>query len=267
MLSDSVLKKIENGEINSRRKLYKITGRSKKLMAWLNENNFLMPTKWTKEAFVFELNKKGMIVAQEDWNLVRLAKRFYGRWNNALMDVFGEVNQHTYIELTDNDLLDTIKKFVLKYQRLPLREEFDGSSLDRPYFETFTKRFKVSKWSEVLSLISLTKVYFNSSKNSYGKTIIHNGILYFSTQEYLIGKYLEENNILFEKEVPYENCKYIFDFKLLELNAFIEYYGISTKEYKERIELKRKMYDGRKVIEIFKHDNTIKKLALEVQRL
>ena len=41
LLDTNVLEKIEKGEIASRRQLYKFTGRSKKLLQWLNDNKVL----------------------------------------------------------------------------------------------------------------------------------------------------------------------------------------------------------------------------------
>lgn len=268
MLNKEILYKIENNEITSRRQLYKITGRSKKLLQWLNDNNILIPNVWTKEKFIYELKKTGKIKANENWNLYRLAKKYYGTWNKALEEVFGEVNQHRYTELTNEDLISKIRNFIIKYKRLPLREEFNGTTYDLPYYETIIKRLNVQKWSEVFKFIDLSNIsYFYDNKHGTGKIIIDDDIVYFSSQEYLIGKYLKENNIKFEKEVPYKNCNYIFDFYLPNKDVYIEYYGLATKEYKQRIKEKQKKYSGRKVIEIFKHDNTIKKLALEVQRL
>lgn len=268
MLSKEILLKIENKEITSRRSLYSLVGRSKKLLQWLNDNEVLVPSVWTKEMFDFELKKLGKIKASENWNMFRLSKRFYGTWNNALESVLSEVNQHRYTHLSSEDLKQTIINYVIKYKRLPLREEFNGSSYIYPYWESIVKRLGVKKWSDIYGKIDLSNItYYNDKKHGTGRVYVFEGVVYLSHQEYLIGKYLTKNEISFEKEVPYENCNYIFDFYLKDFNVYIEYYGMGTPEYKLRIEEKRKMYNGRKVIEIFKHDNTINKLDLEVQRL
>ncbi len=190
------------------------------------------------------------------------AKKHFGSWNKALKDVLGEVNQNRYGPNIGNKIID----FVKKYQRLPLRKEFDGDKW--PYWEAVTASLGVKKWSEVFSVIDLTKIkYFHNTKHGYGSIFLYDNKIYLSREEFLIGKYLTEHNILFEKEVPYGNSNNVFDFYLTDFDAYIEYFGIATKDYKNRIEEKRKFYNGRIVIEIFKHDNTIKKLALEVQRL
>ena len=272
---NSILEKVKNGEINSRRQIYRITGRSKKLLNYLNENKILIPKKWYIETFIFEMKKFKEInnripVANEHWNFVRLAKRFYGTWNNALNKIFGIVNQYRYDELTDEMLKKTIINFIKKFQRIPLREEFDGSSYEKPFWSAFINRIEIKKWSEIIKFCvegNKTIFHFSEKRNGFGRIILYNGKVYLSNKEYLIGKYLTENNIEFDKEVEYENAPYIFDFKLIKYNVFIEYYGIATDEYKARIEKKRKFYNGRKVIEIFKHENTIKKLDEEVQRL
>jgi hypothetical protein len=268
MLSKELLDQIESGEITSRRQLYRIVGRSRKLLQWLNDNEILIPTTWTKEMFHREMKKRGIYRARDDWNMVRLAQRFYGSWNNALYAIFGEVNQSRYTYLSEEELKQTITDYIIKYKRLPLREEFNGSSKGRPYWEAILNRLNLSKWSDVFGVLDLSNVqYFHDKKHGLGRVYLYEGKVYLSRQEYLIGKYLTENQILFEKEVPYGNCGYIFDFYLVDYDVYIEYYGITTKEYKQRVEQKRQMYGDRKVIEIFKHDNTINKIALEVQRL
>jgi len=268
MIDNSLVNKINKGEISSRRQLYKVVGRSRKLLQWLNDNNVLVPRKWTKEKFDMELLKVDNTRAQDNWNLVRIARRFYGTWNNALRDVLGVINQHRYNELTDEDLKQSIVRYVTKYKRLPLREEFNGRSYEFPDWESIATRLGFKKWSDVLGSIDLSSVqYYNDTKHGTGKVYIYNGITYLSRQEYLIGKFLTKRGVLFKKEVPYDNCGYVFDFKLLDHNVYIEYYGMATVDYMKRVEKKRKMYAGRKVIEIFKHDNTIGKLDLEVQRL
>lgn len=194
--------------------------------------------------------------------LTSRAQRYFGSWNKALKEVFGEVSQNRYGPNVSNK----VKDFIKKYQRLPLREEFNGKNW--PYWESVIHSLNVQKWSDIFKYIDLTGlVYFYNTKHGYGSIHLLGENIYLSKQEYLIGKYLTSKNINFEKEVPYKNSKYIFDFYLPDYNVYIEYYGIGTKDYKKRIKQKRNFYNGRTVIEIFKHDNTIKKLDLEVQRL
>ena len=270
VLSEEILKKIKRGEITSRRQIYKIRGRSKKLIQWLNDNEILVPTKtkWSKERIIKEIQRQENPKAANDYNLAKQAWKHFGSWNNALYTATGKINQYRYTELSDEEMLKKITFFIKKFRRLPLREEFDGSSLDRPYWEAFIIRFNISKWSDVFGLIDLTGIeYYFDKKHGFGTVILFDEKVFLSRQEYLIAKYLVENSIDYEKEVPYGNSNYIFDFYLPKYNTYIEYYGIETSDYKKRIDEKRNFYNGRKVIEIFKHDNTIKKLDLEVQRL
>lgn len=270
MLDTNVLEKIEKGEIASRRQLYKFTGRSKKLLQWLNDNKVLVPKKISKELFILKLKehyeKCGTALSKDSNALICQAQKFYGTWNNALKEVLGIVNQQRYGSA--EELKGKVVDFIVKYKRLPLREEFNGSCEELPYWEAITSKLGVKKWSEIFSKIDLSGIsYFFDKKHGTGVVRIYNGVVYLSNQEYLIGKFLTEKNIEFEKEVPYDNCNYVFDFYLKDYDVYIEYYGLETVDYKRRIEEKRKKYNGRKVLEIFKHDNTIAKLALEVQRL
>lgn len=273
MLSEEVLCKISNGEISSRRQLYKLKGRSKSLRKWLDSKELLMPYKWSKERVKNHLldfyDKNGRLpLASDNWNVTARAQRYYGGWNNALSEVFGELNQNRYSELTDRELLDTVHSFVKKYGRIPLRSEFDGESVETPYWESFKRIEGISKWSDVFRYIDLADIkYYHDKKHGTGRVVVYNDVVYLSNQEYLIGRYLTDNGINFEKEVPYDNSNHVFDFYLVDYDVYIEYYGLATKEYETRIAEKRSYYNDRRVIEIFKHDNTIKKLALEVQRL
>lgn len=273
MLSEEIIARIKNGEIKSRRQLYTHVRKSKELIQYLNDNQIMMPKQWTKEMFNYQLKfletSGKSILANDNKELWRVATRFYGTWDNALEAVLHKTNQYMYTEMTDSQLLDTIRNYIIKYKRLPLRSEFDGRSYEYPYFESIISRFKVKRFSDLFKMIDLKDVkYYHDINHGTGKIRIDdNGVVYLSNQEYLIGKYLNERGIKFEKEVPYGNCGYIFDFYIPQFNVYIEYYGLATTEYKKRISERQKMYNGRKVIEIYKHENTIKKLDLEVQRL
>ena len=272
MLSEYILTKISNGEITSRRQIYQYTRKSKELIQYLNDNDILVPKRYTKEMFdqrLKELEKSGKsTLSKDNVALVSLSKRFYGTWDKALESVLHKTNQHVYNELSDAQMLATIRNYCIKYKRLPLRSEFDGSSYERPHYESFITRFKLKRFSDIYKFVDLNDVvYYHDTRHGTGKVYLYNDIVYLSHQEYLIGKYLTDHNIKFEKEVPYGNCKYIFDFYLCDFDVYIEYHSMATKAYKDNILKKKKKYNGRRVIEIFKHDNTIKKLDEEVQRL
>lgn len=234
----------------------------------MDENNILMPDRWTKTTIAARMTDLyetlgRMPTSMDDRALAGHAKRKFGSWNQALMDVFGSINQARYDSYANEELLNILQKFIDDNGRVPRRDEFDGKKY--PYFEAYFHRFSKNKWGDIIMMVDTSRAKL--SKHGFGRVYVHNGIKYLSHGEYLIGKYLSDNNIAFEKEVPYENCGAIFDFFLPELNVYIEYYGIATPDYKARIAYKQSKYAGRRVIEIFKHDNTLKKLDSEVQRL
>lgn len=271
MLSSELLEKIASGEIGSRRQLYKVTGRSISLRKWLDEKGLLMPNWATKESVtgrMLELQSElGRLPrAQDDWGNARAAQRVFGSWNNAMDMIFSEVTQKRYANLEDEELLGLVRKFAVKYQRLPLREEFDGK--EWPYFEAYFTRFKVTRWADVVAICDLSGLRLYDQKHGYGKLHLYGGKVYLSHHEMLIGRYLTEAGIEFIQEVPYGGeTAHRFDFFIPSRNIYIEYYGIQTDDYRARITEKRKLYGDREVLEIFKHDNTIDKLSRKVQRL
>ena len=272
MLSEQILDKINKGEIKSRRQLYRNVGRSKKLISWLNDNKILIPSKWDKGRVKSELlileKELGRIPLPKDNDALALrAQKYYGKWDGAIKETFGIISDNRYDYLSDDKLIKIIVDYIKKYQKLPLREDFDGSSDERPCWKVYCNRFNIKRWSDIFGMLDLSGIKIFKNNHGFGKVTVLNGITFLSGQELLIGKYLFNNNFKFEKEVPYQNSNYIFDFFLTDLDVYIEYYGISTNDYIEMINEKRKFYNGRRVIEIFKHDNTIAKLDSEVQRL
>jgi hypothetical protein len=226
---------------------------------------------WTEERIADTLRKKAQELGRKPTAqempaaFVKSAQKRFGSWNKALKYSFGSVTQARYGEITNQELLEIIRDFVKKYHRLPQRQEFDGKNY--PYFESYLTRFGVTRWADILKLVDLEGLTYYANKHGYGKLIHYKGVTYLSREEYLIGKYLSDNDIAFEKEVPYGNAPYVFDFFLPEHQVYIEYYGIATKEYKEVCAKKRQSYGDRRVIEIYKHENTVKTLALKLQRL
>ena len=270
MLNSEILEKIESGEITSRRQVYSIVGRSKRLRVWMDEQNLLMPKRWDRQSVItrlrdfYEANGR-MPVAMDDWSLAKRAQEHFGSWNEAVFQAFGTYNQRRYDHYSDDELLGFIRDYVKTYSRLPLREEFDGSRY--PYFEVYTSRFGKTRWAEVLVLAGVQDIKHHA-KHGYGSIQEHNGRIYLSRQEMLIGRYLEGQGLDFEQEVAYgEGSNYRFDFYIPSLDIYIEYYGLATDEYRTRVEAKRAAYNGRRVVEVFKHDNTVGKVASEVQRL
>lgn len=200
--------------------------------------------------------------SKDDAKLTARVQRSFGSWNKGLKYTFGEINQARYKGAPEQ----WIRDFVSKHQRLPLRQEFDGE--DWPYWEYLTNQMGVTKWSQVLERVDLSDLSYRfSTSHGFGTLRKVHGYVCFSNEEASIVRYLVINNIDFEKEVPYGNSEHFFDFYLPEFDVYVEYYGIATEDYLNRVEIKRQYYDERKVVEIFKHDNTIGRLDSEVQRL
>lgn len=270
MLTEEMLEKIASGEVSSRRQVYSVVGRSKRLRQWMDENKVLMPKRYNKQTLITRLRdfyeREGrMPVAMDDWTLAKRCQEHFGSWNEAIFQAFGTYNQKRYDHFSDEEMLGFVTDYIKTNQRLPLREEFDGGRL--PYFEAITSRFGLSKWSEVLVLAGAENMSHYPGKRGWGKVHAENGRIYLSRQEMLIGRYLDSKGLEFEQEVPYGSGNYRFDFFVPHYDVYIEYYGIATGEYLERVERKRDLYAGRYVIEIFKHENTVGKLDSEVQRL
>lgn len=264
MLSKEILQKIESKEIKSRQQLYShIGGRSKKKLQWLNDNEILLPRDVSKNAIINELKQlkeklNRLPISSDDWGLTRLCQTHFGGWNIALKECFGEVNQKRYVITIDN-IVNEVEKFISQYGRIPLRYDFDGKQL--PYFEAVVTGLKLKNWSELYLLKEFDHIMDNHRKHGFGQISIFEGKLYLSSKELEIGKFLYCRGINFEKEVPYQDSNNIFDFFIPSLNVYIEYYGIKTEEYENRIKEKRKHYGDLNVFEIFKYDNIEEKLV------
>lgn len=270
MLQKEVIQKIHDGTITSRKQLYRVVGRSKELRRWLDERELLLPPRWDKQkirqAIRTFFEDTGRIPKAGDVSsaLLSAAIRHYGTWNEALFDAVESLNQKRYTSVSTEFLLKILQEYIVTYQKVPMRSEFDG--ITYPYWEVYTNRLGVRKWSDVIGRVDLSNVRVYA-RHGWGTIHHFNGNVYLSREELLIGTYLTEQNIVFEKEVPYGNASFVFDFYLPEYDVYVEYYGIGTNDYRNTIDKKRAMYSGRSVIEIFKHENTLKKLSLEIQRL
>jgi len=216
---------------------------------------------WNKELILLrirdlqiQLNRKPK--SSDNWGITSAAQKYFGSWNKALQIATGSVNKKRYL---DEYLKTSVTAFISVHHRLPLREEFDGQ--EYPYWEAVANYWGETKWSNIYKHINLSNLIIKfNKKHGTGFISVFDNNLYLSHQELLIGKYLTKNHIVFKKEVPYENSLHIFDFYLSELNVYIEYYGLATEDYQNKISEKRKFYNDRIVWEIFKHDNTVKKL-------
>lgn len=264
---------ILKGNFQSRRQIWReVTSRTPQKIKWLNDNKICVPVTYTNQDVLRELRGIKTILGriptsiEAGEKLTSRAQRKFGSWNEALFQAFGEVTQKRYSHLTDDDLKEIITDYVKTYQRLPMRSEFDGTKY--PDYETLVRRLGVKNWTEVLGSVDLRGITYYASRG-YGRIRKYKGRVYVSNQEFLIGKWLTDHDYEFEQEVRYnDHTQFRFDFYIPSINLYIEYYGLShLPEYQSRMEQKRLEYNGRNVLEIFKHDNTIKKLSCKVQRL
>lgn len=273
MFTEDQQKRILSGEFSSRREVYDACGgRSRKKIIWLNEHDVLVPKTYTSEDVLREIRRHASELGEPPTSsqvgsaLLCRAQNKFGSWNEALYRATGKYKQKRYAHLSNDDLKEILIGFVKKYQRLPLRSEFNGERF--PDYETYVRRFGCKNWTEVIGTLSLEGITYYS-QHGMGKIHSYEGRFFLSHKEYLIGRWLINQHIVFEQEVPYGGkTNFRFDFYLPLLGAYVEYYGLShIPEYAERIKEKQRHYCGRRVIEIYKHDNILKKLALEVQRL
>lgn len=217
MLSDDIITKIKDGEINSRRQLYKIVGRSKEVIEYLNTMNLLIP----------ETKSRIKIVPIPDLNTI----------------------------------IKQIIKHIIKYKRLPCKE-------DIPNWGNLCKKYN-RKFSEIFEFIDLTGIqYYYTEK--YGKIYKYDNKVYLSHSEYIIGKYLTNNNIKFEKEVEYNGID--LDFYLPDYDLYIVTKPSSTAHKTNKSQnvlpnVKRTELKTVVILEIYKHDNTIKKLDTHLKKL
>lgn len=271
--SEEIHELISKGIIKSRRALWPyIGGKTKEKRQWLNKNGVLMPTKANKTL----LRQKMLEYFSESGELPKAstigapylgwAIKLYGTWNDALLDVFGTLNQARYSKYSEIELCSFVLNYVLENKSIPSREVFDGKEL--PYFETYYTRLKIKPWSKVVEYCVptfLLKEY--SSTYGTGKSIYDDGVYYYSSKEHEIGKFLKAHDLTFSKEVDYlDDSGYLFDFCLTDFDVYIEYYGLATESYLNRVKEKRSHYGACDVIEVFKNDYVIDILREELQK-
>lgn len=266
--ADYVLSLLEDNKIKTRQSLWNyLHGRTADKLRWADEAEVLLPRP-TKDAVIAELkslSENGMSVpsSKAPGRLINWTVYYFGSWLSAQRELFNEDTKKFWY-LTQEELRQCLESFVPTHSRLPLRQEFDGVSY--PYWESYTIRFGFSSWAEVLSTL-LPDGEYQTTKHGTGNRFIYNNVLYLSTQELIIGQTLTSLRVSFTKEVPYsKSCKYLFDFYLVDYDVYIEYYGLATSEYLERVSEKRQFYGSRDVIEIFKKDDTRTVLLSELKK-
>lgn len=154
------------------------------------------------------------------------------RKNFAKRNIIISCKKLTY---TDEELLNSIRLFVEKYERVPQIRDFEKSSF--PNRETIKDRF--GSWNKAIELAGFTANY----NNGLGTRIFGlDGILYRSSYEakfankHLYGK---ENYIY---ELKYPNHNKFYDFYLPDKDIYIEIDGgLRPEVTQEKIEINKQL--------------------------
>lgn len=264
--------RLAHGEFPSRRAFYRAAGgRTSHTVDWLDQHGWLMPATRTGEdvrrALRRRANQLGRLPepSEVDAGLVAAARRKFGSWTEALFQATGDPGLGRYDHLGDDDLLGFIRDFARRYQRLPAASVFDGVAY--PPVALYTARFGVRTWDEVLGLVDLTGVR-TFDQGGWGTVRVDRGQVYLSHRAYLIGRYLSDQGIAFRQAVSGDDgTDFTFDFHLPVHHCYVIIHDGGTPEPRARHAAGRARAAGHRVVDIFPHDNTVGKLATEVQRL
>jgi hypothetical protein len=213
-------------------------------------------TKDEVDNYIKDVYKKGLPTIATAHHCVRTSSRkYYKTWNDYLKENGIPVNQNRY-SITKEQAIQLLRDFYQNKKVVPNREDFDGKDTSTPYYGAILDAMCVDNWSKVLEIVGLSH-----KKHGRGYISIEDGVMYLSDKEREIGRLCKLYGFTFDKEVPYGNSKFRFDFYIKEINMYIEYYGLSTPEYMERVATKRRFYANRFVLEIFKGEDIQHKLS------
>jgi hypothetical protein len=270
-ISPELMARLASGEFPSRRAFYRAAGgRTSHTVDWLDQHGWLMPATRTREdvrrALRRRANQLGRLPdpAEVDAGLVAAAGRKFGSWTEALFQATGDPGLERYRHLANDDLLGLIRDFAVRYQRLPAAAVFDGIAY--PPVALYITRFGVRTWDEVLGLVDLTGVR-TFDQGGWGTVRIDRGHVYLSRRAYLIGRYLTDQGIVFQQSVPGDSADFVFDFFLPDRDCYVVLHDAGTPEPRALAAASRARAASHRVVDIFPHDNTVGKLATEVQRL
>jgi len=140
-------------------------------------------------------------------------------------------------------LLNKIREFYLKYERIPLKREFN-------LYETYQRNF--GSWNNAIKLAGFEPNQVVFSK----KFIAKDGHVCDSYAEKIIDDWLSKYRISHKKNLLYQNTRMTADFSVK--NIRIEYFGLfgENKLYDETIFRKRKFCQEKnlKLVEIYPAD-------------
>lgn len=271
-LSAGVLARLERGEFSSRRALYRAAGgRTSQTVDWLDQHGWLLTATRNGEdvrrALRRRANQLGRLPEEPEVDpaLAAAARRKFGSWAEVLYQATGDPGLGRYDHLPDEHLLGLIQDFARRYQRLPPPSRFDGVAY--PPVALYTARFGVRTWDEVLGLVNLAGVR-TFDQGGWGTLRVDCGQVYLSHRAALVGRYLTGLGVAFQQAVPAgDGAAFRFDFYLPARDCYVVLHRGGTPEPGAVAATARARANGRAVIEIFPHDNTVGKLATEVQRL
>lgn len=223
------------------------------------QSNGLLMKAYTKEevdAYIIEVYRQGLPTTATAHNCMRASSRkYYKTWNDYLKENGIPLNQNRY-SITQEQAIQLVVGFYQNESAVPTRDDFNGSNIHRPYYESILSAMDVDNWGKVLEMVGLSH-----KKHGRGYTSIEDGVTYLSDREKEIGRLCKRYGFTFDKETPYGNGNnFRFDFYIKEINMYIEYYGLDTPEYMERVATKRRFYANRFVLEIFKGEDIQHKL-------
>lgn len=271
---ESVNKAINEHGFRTRKNLAKYFGvsrKNRKLIKILNEQNLLIRENnplATKDYATKEMLKVGEYLGKAPSVLefddvadkLNLKLRsdmirkgiFKEKWSVIINLVFGEGTvQERKVGLTNEELLEYIRKFVRENDRLPVYDDFNKNPV-YPCYDVFKERF--GNFTNAIGLAGVNDTY---EKLPFGTKISYKGYVFKSHKEFQIGRILVDNNIGFKQEPLYGIGNLKFDFYIPTIDTYIEYYGLynKTEDYTKHTEYKRTLYKNRKVLEIFPTDN------------
>ncbi len=145
---------------------------------------------------------------------------------------------------TDQDLLERIRDFFKRHERIPLKREFNNT------YKEYKKRF--GSWNNAVKLSG-----FDPNPEIYSRKIIaKDGDRCDSFAEKIIDDWLSKNEVAHRRHVSYRGTKMTADFVVG--SAIIEYFGLAggSNLYDQNIMKKREICkkQGLNLIEVYPVD-------------
>ena len=166
----------------------------------------------------------------------------------------------------NDDILRLLKKVYVEIGRTPIVKELKKYGL--PSSATFKKYF-----GGYMAACILADIPINNNKIfSRGIYLSKNNDICFSASEVIISDFLYENNIIYKKEVYYKNISSDKRFKNWQLDwllfdgTVVEFFGLKTAEYLEKMNKKIELCNINDLNLISLYDSDINKLSTVFQK-